>query len=203
MPLLLRTKTPEGKLKLTATIGVLILLSAGGLRLAEWMNPPVAPPLLSQDDTLIRLNSLSEVAAHTKTPVSEPKETFSSTLHVIGVYQEQNRLFPPGTVALVYVKDGFRFVEVSFRPGTNLEKERALLGNNKEEKIVLNGNNKGILVRQRRGAYCKRPEESMIGVCQITRSLLFEKDGVVIKISADGNHATDGEIIKMARSLID
>ena len=198
-----KAKTPEGSLKFGVMAAIIILLAAGGLRLAQWMNPPRPTPLLPQDETLVHVNTIDEISAYTNTSVREPKNTFGSTLHIIGIYPEKNAYFPPGTVALVYVKNGFRFIEANFRPGTTLEQEESRLEALKKETIILAPDINGILTHLRINTYCKQPTEEAIGVCQISKALLFEKDGTVIVLSADGEHVTDGELIEMAKSIVD
>jgi len=198
-----KAKTPEGSLKIGVSVIIVILLAAGGLRLAQWMNPPPAPLLLPQSENLVLVNTPAEISGYTQTPLIEPKKLFGSTLHIIGIYQSEQAWFTEGTIALVYVKNGFRFVEISVRPSTTLKTEQDKLSILKKETVVLAPSVEGIFARLRNNIYCKQPTSEMIGVCQITRALLFETNGTVVVISADGEHATDGELIEMARSIVD
>lgn len=193
--------TLKSKLGTGALLFIVVIVIALVLRIVQMTKPADQPPLLTQSEGLIRLMNPDEISAHTNTPIVLPTKTFNTRLHIIGVYPNQNETLPAGTVALVYVRDGYRFVEVNFRPGLNLDAGRTLFAGQPEETIMLDKTTKALLFRLREDTFCKKPNEDMIGVCQISRALMFEQNGSLVTIFADGRHPTDGELIEMARSI--
>lgn len=193
--------TLKSKLGTGALLFIIVIVIALVLRIVQMAKPADPPPLLTQSEGLIRLTNPDEISAHTNTPIVLPTKTFNARLHIIGVYPNQNETLPAGTVALVYVRDGYRFVEVSFRLELNLEAGRTLFTGQPEETIMLDKTTKAFLFRLRDNTFCKKPSEDEIGVCQISRALMFEQNGSLVTIFADGRHPTDGELIEMARSI--
>ncbi len=191
----------SSRIKFGLVLAVIVVIAAIGLQITTRVTTPPAPPLLTQEQTMIRLTNISDVATYVDTPVIEPKKRFDSTLQVIGVYPEDNAFFPKNTVDLVYVKNGFRFVDISFRPNTSVDKEHLGFGTAPYEEVTLTKDTKALLITARPMHVCRKPSGDGIGVCQITKVLLFKKDDIVIAISIDGKHASDGEVIEMARSM--
>lgn len=181
---------------------VIVLVVAALLRFVDWVKPEASLPLLTDAPGLVRLTSLEQISTYTQTPVTPPKQLFDSNLHVIGVYPVANEFFPQETVTLVYVRKENRFMEVSYRPQTSLEKELALYADLPKESIALTDEINATLVRMRDQSYCKKPSEEVIGICQFTRAMAFIYQDVVVMMFADGRHATDGELIEMARSIV-
>ncbi len=192
----------SNRIKFGIVLTIIVVVAAVGLQITTRVSTPPAPPLLTQEQSMIRLTNISDVKTYVQTPITEPKKLFGSVLQVIGVYPEENKFFPKDTVDLVYVKDGFRFVDVSFRPNTSIDKEHLAFGSAPYEEVTLTKDIRATLITVRPMHVCRRPEGDGIGVCQITKALMFKKDDVVIVISVDGTHASDGEAIEMARSLL-
>lgn len=203
------TDSPKQETTLKSMLGsgvilvVIVLIAALVLRIVQTAKSSDQPPLLTQSEGLIRLTNPDEISVHTSTPIALPTKTFNAQLHIIGVYPNEDESFPAGTVALVYVRDGYRFVEVSFRPGLSVEKERSFFQGRPEEIVLLNKTTEAILLRLRDDAFCKKSNEDVTGVCQISRALMFEQNGSLVTIFADGRHPTDGELIEIARSIVD
>lgn len=193
----------EKKVRLGLALLVIVLVSAALLRFVEWVKPDTSLPLLTNATGLVRLTDLSQIGAYVDTDVTAPTKLFGTQLHVIGVYLAENEAFPEKTVALVYVRDANRFVEIDFRPHTTIEKALTPWTNQTIETVVLTIEKIAKLVPLRDQSFCKSPKGGGIGVCQFTRMLAFEQDGIVITIFADGRHMTDGELIQMAKSIVD
>jgi hypothetical protein len=49
---------------------------------------------------------------------------------------------------------------------------------------------------------CIDYEDTIPNRCEISRNLIFDTPSRMILIAADGTHATDGELIEIARSII-
>lgn len=193
----------ENKLRFGLALLVIVLVSAALLRFVEWAKPKEQYPLLTDATGIVRLTEPSEVSNYTDTLITKPTELFGATLHVIGVYPQPNEAFPEKTVALVYVRDQNRFVEIDYRSQTTTERELAGYAEQKKETITLTDTVDATLVQLRNQSFCKSSSEHIIGVCQFTRMLTFEQDGIVITIFVDGRHLTDGELIQMAKSIVD
>ncbi len=197
-----KKNTTKSKTQFTIGIVILLLVIAGVIRFTQWFTPTKPPSLLTQAEGLIELSQINDIHQFVPTLVKEPTQTFNATLHIIGVYTTSQEFFPTGTVALVYVRDGYRFVEISTQPQTSVEsilEQYALLP---QESVALSKDLSGTLIRLRDSSYCRNPPENKNGLCQITRLFVFRLNDAVIQIAADGNHPSDGELIEIARSLI-
>ncbi len=181
---------------------MVVLIAAGLLRFVTWVKPDAQLPLLTDTPGIVRLTSLEQISSYVQTPVEPPTQLFDSTLYVIGVYPLANEIVPQQTVILVYVRDGNRFIEVSYRPNTNLGKELSAYTDLPKETVALTMDITATLVRLRDQSFCKRPSEDVVGICQFTRALAFEYQEVVVMLFADGRSTTDGELIEMARSIV-
>ncbi len=180
---------------------VVMLAAAGLLRLTQWLTPPSSIPLLTHAEGLVRLPSLVEVKQYISTPVNEPEQTFGAALHVVGVYTKETPEISAGSVSLVYVRNGFRFVELAIQPGNIAKKILSLYHELPQEKVILSKESAATFVTLREQSSCRKPSEEMIGACQLTRALLFELNGYTYILYADGTHPTNGELIEMARSI--
>jgi hypothetical protein len=192
----------EKRLNFGVAILVVVLVAAALLRFVEWVKPDAQFPLLTDAAGIVRLTSLEQISSYAQTPVAPPKQLFNANLHVIGVYPTPNETFPEGTVALVYVREENRFVEVNFRPNTNLEKELASYANLPKETVALTDDFDATFVRLRDQGFCKKSSKEVVEICQFTRAIAFTFKNVVVMLFADGHSATDGEFIEMARSIV-
>jgi hypothetical protein len=191
----------EKRVNFGVALLVIVLVTAALLRFVQWVKPDAQLPLLTETSGIVRLTSLEQISSYVQTPVTPPKQLFDANLHVIGVYPTANEIFPQGTVTLVYVREGNRFVELNFRPNTTLEKELAAYADLPKETVALTNDSDATLVRLRDQNYCKNPSEEVVGICQFTRAIVFAYQETVVLLLADGRHATDGQLIEMARSM--
>ena len=195
-------KDSKSNLRLGLILFGIVIVTAGLLRFSKWMFPVSDPILLPEEESMIRLTDPNNIHDYVAWPLSLPTQTFGGELHMIGIYPEGTAVFSKNTIAIVYVKDGFRFIEVNYQPEKKLETEKIFYGALPTQEIALTDSTKGLLVNVLEKSYCKKPREDAIGVCQITRVLMFENSDSLVVISADGKHASDGELIEMARSII-
>lgn len=151
--------------------------------------------LLNQAAGLVTSESAEELG------VTPPPETFGSELFEIGLYTQASEIFPAGTVALVYVKGGWRFVEIDYLPGRTMEEQRATYRNFPQEEAIV-GDSTFVVVTLDNRARCIDYEDKIPNRCEVTRQLLIETESHLIMISADGTHATDGELLIIGRSII-
>ncbi|MBI2475603.1 hypothetical protein HYV69_04270 [Candidatus Uhrbacteria bacterium] len=199
---LLPNLNPKSNLRIGLIFFGIVIVTAGLLRFAQWMFPVSNPSLLPEEKTMIRLTDPNDISKYVDWLGQLPKKVFGGELQVIGIYPEGTAVFSKNTVAIVYVKNGFRFIEVDYQPDKKLETERIFYGALPSQEIALTDSTKGLLVNVLENSYCKKPGEDAIGMCQITRVLMFEKGGSLVMISVDGNHASDGELIEIARSIL-
>lgn len=195
--------TINSRISFSFLLIILVTITAIGLRLTQWISPPASPPLLTQVEGMIRLSSLEELPTYTETQVKAPSETFGASLHVIGLYPHENSVFPKNTVALVYTRNNARFIEINFRPNRTLKQELANYTDLPTQSIMLNPDSNAVLVKLREQPYCQTSNKTNIGSCQLTRALIVEWKNDAVILFADGRHATDGELIKMAQSIVD
>ncbi len=172
------------------------------LQLFRWLSPPPAISLLPPSETLVQSATLEEAAQKLGQEIPAPKETAGAAVYVVGIYPTAAPDLPAGTVDIVYVKDGNRFVDLLIRPGMTLEEEQARYQNAELEEVAI-GDATGIFLHlQQSYLECqKATKERPLGVCQLTRLILFERDGALYSLAADGPHATDGELLTLARSI--
>ncbi|MBI4713778.1 hypothetical protein HY771_01145 [Candidatus Uhrbacteria bacterium] len=194
-------KNSKSNFKIVGFVIGAILVTAVLLRLAQWLWPTSNPTLLLKEETMIEIADPNEIAKYVDRPISFPTKTFGSELQMIGIYTEGTAIFSKNTIAVVYVKNGFRFIEIDYQPKKTLETERFFYGSLPTQEISLTDSTKGLLVNVRDKNYCKKPNDEVIGVCQITKMLMFENSDSLVVISVDGNHASDGELIEIARSM--
>lgn len=181
----------------------IMLLLAGVLRLWQWTAPPDIYPLLPQALGLTEVGTIEEANERSPIRVIAPPIGQDVSVAAVGVYGISSEDFPSGTVAIELARGNWRFVEIIEKPRANLLEEARHFSAYEQKDVVLDQQT-GILVnRGVPGTTCKEPDEANpVGLCEITRILLFETGGLVISLSADGTHATEGELITMAKAMI-
>ncbi len=181
---------------------LVILISAGVLRFVDLVQPTIQTPLLTGASGMIEVSSVDEATYRTHTNVATPEQTFSATLEAIGVYPEINSVYPKNTVSLVYAKDGWRFVQIDYKPNITFKEQLALYTDYTTTPVTLSKETEAALIRLQSGNNCVRPNKEAIGVCRISKVLTFPLGKLVVLIGADGQHATDGELIEIAKSML-
>lgn len=180
---------------------IAILASALLLRFIDWV---VAPPrsLLMPAPGLVTLASLNDLANYSTLPTVAPTDTFEAQLYVVGIYTQPNETFPTGTVSLVYVKDGWRAFEIDYLPDRSIEEQRAMLSSYRQEEVKLNETISAAIVARDASPRCIDFDDGLPNKCEISTQFLFPIDGLLVSLSADGAHVTQGELLQLARSLL-
>jgi hypothetical protein len=188
-------KPTEPNAKIVGGIILAMLAMAIIIQFFGWINANKRS-LLNQADGLVTSQSAEELG------VTLPTETFESELFEIGLYTQSNKIFPAGTVALVYIKDDWRFIEIDYLPGRTMEDHRAMYRNFLQEEAIVEGNT-FVVVTLDNKARCIDYEDEVPNRCEVTRQLLIETESHLIMISADGRHVTDGELLIIGRSILE
>ncbi len=180
---------------------IAILASALFLRFVDWT---ISPPrsLLTQAPGLVQLASVEDVITYSAIVSTLPTQTFNAELYVAGVYTKTNDLFPTGTVSLIYTSNKWRAFEIDYMPGRSLEEQRAILLTYPQEEVVLDDTTSATIVARNDSPRCIDYEDDLPNKCEITVQLFFMRDDILISISADGTHSTQGELIEIAKSII-
>lgn len=171
------------------------------LRITQWKNADATVPLLTQSPTLIQLVNMDDIKTYTQTSISFPTKTFGSEIFVMGVYPDAIADFPEHSVAIVYVKDSVRVAELDVLSKGYLVEQKSRYANYPQESVSIRGENDGLIVRLRDGFDCLPSKGDHPGMCLMTKLLLMEKDNQLYKLSVDGDHFSDGEMIEMMRSI--
>lgn len=172
------------------------------LQLFRWLSPSPSLSLLPPAEGLIRVATLEEAEEKLGQKIPAPTETAGANVYVVGVYPKATEDLPAGTVDIVYAKDGDRFVDLLIRPSVTIEEEQARYQNAELEEVAI-GDATGIFLHLEQSYLeCQKgTKERPLGVCQLTRLILFERNGALFSLAADGTHATDGELLTIARSI--
>jgi hypothetical protein len=174
------------------------------LKIVFSLTPPPRPDMTLQADGLVETKSVAEAQPHTVMPILLPSDLLQSTVYSVGIYTKGAATLPVGSADITLVKNDWRFVEIIERPSTTLEDvANDYVGASSE--IVSLGRADAVLLRlPRRGIRCVEPNAKwqLPGFCEISRILMFETDGIVYSIAADGTHATDGELATLAKSML-
>lgn len=196
---LLRRRRDERptNIKFLLWVAISILAVFLFLRFFEWTGGQERS-LLPQAPGLAVLDDLTAL----QTIVALPGETFGAMLYTAGIYQSAAGEIPEGTVVAVYVKDDWRFVEIDYLPGISSTGYLATHIYPTQEVKLSQGHSVWIQTVDDRPR-CIDYEDGIPNRCEISRHLIADLDGRLLLMAADGDHPTDGELIEMARSIVD
>lgn len=181
----------------------IMIVSAVVLRATSWVVPPSQIPLLAPADGLVQTETVAEAEITAHRTILAPTDLFGSEVAAVGVYTQGITGISQGSSAIELVRDGWRFVEILEEPNVTLEEVVAPYKPFPEQTVVLAESVSGKLVSlDRRFPQCVEGQDGNPGVCQISRVLIFQTPQSVISIAADGAHATEGELIALARSIL-
>ncbi|NQV90140.1 hypothetical protein HQ487_01900 [Candidatus Uhrbacteria bacterium] len=133
--------------------------------------------------------------------VPVPSKTFGAELYQAGLYTMTVREFPEGTFALVYIKNNTRFVEIDYLPKLTTETYLSTHIYPTQE-VVLDADHSLYIQTIDTQPRCIDYEDTVPNRCEISRMLIADLPNHLLLIAADGTHATDGELIEMARSIV-
>ncbi len=175
------------------------------LRIMFSFVPPSRPDLIPPADGLVEKTTVADAQAHTAMGIMMPKDLLGSDVYAIGVYTKPVGSLPAGTTIVNLAKNGQRFVEIVERPSTALPDVLNDYRPTLSLPVALGGADGTMLALPSKHVACVSPSEEwkLPGYCEISRVLAFENDGVVISIGADGGHATEGELILMAKDILE
>lgn len=174
------------------------------LRIVFAFVPPPRPDILFEVDGLFESSMVSDAQPHTSMPIVLPDDLLGSTVYTIGVYTKGTGTLPTGSTTIVLIKNNHRFVELVERPGIDLKRLLLDYQEYSSTDIVLETTTGKFIDIPSNHLPCVDANEKweLPGFCELTRMLVFEKDGVVYAISSDSSRATDGELITLAKDIL-
>jgi hypothetical protein len=174
-----------------------ILLATGIMQLMAWQTTEERS-LITQAPGLVIFETVDEV----RKTVPLPTETFDANVFTSGLYTQSTNTFPKGTIAIVYTRNNWRFAEIDYLPETPAEEYVRTHAFLNVEEINLTHEQTGWMATVDNNTRCIDYEDTIPNRCEISRNLIFDTPSRMILIAADGTHATDGELIEIARSII-
>ncbi|MEI6510912.1 MAG: hypothetical protein WCO25_02600 [Candidatus Uhrbacteria bacterium] len=174
------------------------------LRIVFSFAPPPRPDLLPKADGMIETTTAADAQLHTEMGIVLPSDMLGGEIYAAGVYTKAAGSLPVGSAIFDLVKDNQRFVEIVERPSTSLPDVTNDYRANGTQTVNLGKTTGSMLLLATNRIPCVSSNEkwNLPGFCEIPKVLIFEMDGVVISIGADGTHATDGELITMAKDIL-
>lgn len=183
--------------KYLAWVAVAILAVFLFLRFLDWIDD-TKRSLLPLTTNLTILDDPSALDAI----VPLPTETFGAELYTAGIYRSTIGEVPEGAVVAVYVKDNWRFVEIDYMPGRHSTEYLATHIYPTQE-IKLDQARSAWIQTVDSNPRCIDYEDDIPNRCEISRHLIVDLDNRLLLIAADGDHPSNGELIELARSVID
>lgn len=180
-----------------------LLIAGLFLHFFDFTVPERKTPLLTHAEGLIATKQIAH-AKSLNTKLLLPSETFGAEVELIGLYQKDNDHLPKQSIVTIYTKDQWRFIEIVQEPNGSLEQTKEHFFIEKETPIKV-GENEGVLLQlDSFNTYCKKPhEDGHPGLCHISKMVLFEYKDHLFRIGVDGDHASEGELIAIARSMVE
>jgi hypothetical protein len=150
-----------------------------------------APGLMQPDNPQELLNA-----------IQEPTQVFDAELYSSGLYSQTNDHIEKGTITLIYTKDDWRFIQIDYLPNIQTQEYLALWSSLPQEEITLSQNQPAWILTVDNRPRCIDYEDSVPNRCEISQQLILQVDERMVAISVDGNHATNGQLIEIANSII-
>ncbi|MDG1950202.1 MAG: hypothetical protein P8J32_05325 [bacterium] len=154
--------------------------------------------LITQTPGLVTFKTADDISA----TVILPTETFGAQVHTSGLYTQSTDTFPKGTIAVIYTRNDWRFVEIDYLPEISAEEYTLTHLFLDLQEVTLTQEYNGWMATIDKNTRCIDYEDDIPNRCEISRKLIFDTPSRMIIIAADGSHATDGELIEMAKSII-
>jgi len=174
------------------------------LRIVFSFVPPSRPDVIPPADGMIEKASVADAQEHTAMRIAMPSDLLGGSVYSVGVYTRDAGALPAGSIIANVTKDGRRTIEIVERPSTALPDVLNDYHPTSSLPIALGAATGTLLTLPSKYVACVSPSEKwkLPGYCEISKVLVFENDGIVISIGADGTHATDGELILMAKDIL-
>lgn len=191
-----RSKERTAHPRLLILLAVVIVSAVVLLRFLSWLDRDDRS-LLTWAPGLVMLEDVERITEMAPMPT----KTFEAELYTAGIYTQTTNVFPQDTIALVYVKDDWRFVEIDYIPGMNTQSYLATHIFPTDEITLTDDQSAWILTIDSRPR-CIDYEDEIPNRCEISRHLITDLDDRLLLIAADGDHVSDGELIEMAREIV-
>ncbi len=175
------------------------------LRIVFAFIPAPRPDMLPKSDGLVETASAEDAQAHTVLPIVIPDDLLGGEIYTLGVYTKTAGALPVGSTVIVVTKSDRRFFEIVERPSTTLADVTDDYAAASTQPVALGSSDGVLLYLSATNVPCVSPNEkwNLPGFCEVQRILLFEANGVVYSIASDGSHATDGELITLAKDMLE
>lgn len=182
-------------------IGIAIAISLL-FRFIHWMYPPPDAPLFASASGLQLFSTVADAQAKINQTLALPTQRFGAELYAIGYYPLATTSFPAQTIHAIFAKDGHRTFEVLILPLAS-EAVIAHLAPGARGSDITIGSVTGFIADEGRlyPVCVEVTPHRALPVCQITKRLVFTRNGVTYLITDDGTHLTTGELIEIARSI--
>lgn len=191
----------------TCLLAIIIPMFAAAiiLRIVFAFIPTPRPDMLLEAEGLIETTTIEDAQAHTAMPITLPGDLLGGEVYAVGVYTKGAGALPVGSAVVIVTKNDWRFVEIVERPSTALPDVVNDYAASVTQPVALGETEGTLLTLSTNNIPCVTPNDrwDLPGFCEIQRILLFEKDGIVYSVAADGAHATDGELITLAKDILD
>jgi hypothetical protein len=186
-------------------IAIPMFAAAVALRIVFSFVPTPRPDMTLQADGLVETGTVAEAETLTEADIVMPDDLLGAEVYLVGVYAKGVGSLPAGTATVTLTKNGRRFVEIVERPGTTVADTVNDYAGATMRTAAL-GDTEGVMLRPAtHNIPCVSQNEKfgLPGFCEIERILFFEKNGLVMSVAADGPHVTDGELMLLARDMIE
>jgi hypothetical protein len=188
---------------LVVPIAIIMILAVIIMQIIGTPNKHIHVPMLAKTDGLVELKTIEQIDQYSDTFFILPTQQFESDLTDVGVYTQPDNDIPTGTIALVYIRDGWRYAEIDFKP-LSLDEQRAIIINRQINEVALSEETTGFfLSRNTLGQCVGAGTEDYPGKCEIDRQLFFALSDVTVVISGTNKHITEGEMIEIAKSILE
>lgn len=183
--------------------GRIILFGLAALGLVflffRWLYPPEPVSPFLKTPGFLNVSNVEEAQTILGRRIFTPKDLLGCNLYGVGVYTDSSSERPKGSTEIVLEKNEWRFASILARPSNTLQKTEQT-----GEKIQLKEGLDGVLQTNTVSQSVCMPmmQTKTLGMCPIGATLAFEHNGVSYLLSADGAHATAGELVILAKSII-
>ncbi len=174
------------------------------LRIVFSFVPPSRPDVIPPAEGMVEKATVAEAQEHTEVRIAMPADLLGGAVYSVGVYTKAAGALPTGSIIANVTEDGRLIVEIVERPSTALPDVLNDYRPTSSLPVALGEAAGTMLTLPSKHLACVSPSEKwdLPGYCEISKVLVFEKDGLVISIGADAAHATDGELILMAKDIL-
>ncbi len=183
---------------LVGVSAAIVLLS----KLVGIVFPPPDVPLFEPAPDVHVFADPADAEARVGRTLPLPAETTGAAFHAAAWYPTDSPVFPAGTLHAVYAKDDRRLFDVVELPGTDASfYDRYAPGVPGPDAAVGTSVGRVVNLGLRHPVCIDATDTRPLRLCQITKRFVFERNGRVVIIAADGNALTDGELLVIARSI--